>query len=200
MIPGHCSGAASLVQIAGSAAPGGSRGRVEEARAIMNDASSTIRLAIASFAEPRPLDAALVDLLRSGLSTAELCLIGTCKAFETIVLRPAAFRYDDASAPLRARPLKPIVSAKEVPQLLATAGAMQLAFYQDAAWSVPKSGLLGSGGYSGGLADLLRRHSIALLVSPTTSALHQRSSRILLRHSPHIVQTHEFTAPKPAGS
>jgi hypothetical protein len=166
----------------------------------MNDTSTTVRLAIASFAEPRPLDAALLDLLRAGLDCDQLCLLGTCQAFETIVLRPAAFRYDEASAELRSRTLKPIVSAREVPQLLATAGAMQLALHQDPAWSVPKSGLMGSAGYSGGLADRLRHHSIALLVSAGSSALHQRSSRVLLRHSPHIVQTHEFTARRPSGT
>lgn len=176
-----------------------STGLVGEGRAVMNDASTTVRLAIASFAEPHLLDAALVDLLRSGLDTPELCLVGTGRAFHMIVQSPVEFRYDDASGPLRSRPVKPIVPPKEVPQLLATAGTMQRALRLDSAWTVPKSGLLGSAGYSGGLADRLRRHSIALLVSPPSPALHQRSSRILLRHSPHIVQTHEFTAPKPPG-
>lgn len=162
--------------------------------------SSTIRLAIASFADPRPLDAALVDLLRTGLKNDELCLVGTYRAFEEIILYPAEFSFDDLSASLRSQPVKPIVPVKVVPQLLATAGVLQRALHQNAAWNVPKSGLVGSAGYSGGLADHLRHHSIALLVSPSTSALHQRSSRILLRHSPHIVQTHEFTAPKPPSS
>jgi hypothetical protein len=43
------------------------------------------------------------------------------------------------------------------------------------------------------LYEHLRLGAVLAVVSATDSALQRRSSRILLRHSPETVQTHEFT-------
>ncbi len=42
-------------------------------------------------------------------------------------------------------------------------------------------------------SDHIGHGAIALLISAPDPLLHHRSSRILLRHSAHTVQTHEFT-------
>jgi hypothetical protein len=46
----------------------------------------------------------------------------------------------------------------------------------------------------------MRQRAIVLLVSAPDSGLQHRSSRILLRHSAHTVQTHEFTPARSAGA
>jgi hypothetical protein len=163
--------------------------------------STTYRLAIGAFQTSDALDASIMDLFASGLTTRDLCLIGTRQAFQDIVHEPADYAFHERSALLRARPLKPLAVKAGDLELLATSGAAQRALLPEAGHNgrgLLLTGFVGSLDHVDELTQELRRHAIALLVSAPTLALQQRSSRILLRHSHHAVQTHEFTSSPPA--
>jgi hypothetical protein len=61
----------------------------------------------------------------------------------------------------------------------------------DSAWLLPE--------LFGRFSDHIRRNAVVLVISAPDPGLLQAGSRILLRHSAHPVQTHEFTLEQAAG-
>ena len=166
----------------------------------MGDASNSFRLAIGVFYEPQRLESAIGELHADSLSTHELCLAGTRQALEALEQTAS----DSPSTGYKAlfKNLQPLAPLIENAEMVATAGDLLRALLEHAKtnernspfakfWRLPE--------IFGGLTGELRDGAVALLVSAPDPDQQRRSSQILLRHSAHTVQTHEFT-PRPAGS
>jgi hypothetical protein len=157
----------------------------------MGDSADPFRLAIGVFHEPERLESAISDLFADDFAARDMCLVGTRHAFDRLLPEPVA---EPGRAQLT-RQLQPLSQLADGPEVVATAGDLLVALLSHARWqdgaNAPRSSPL---------QDLLARSSehigagaIALLVSAPGPLLQHRSSRILLRHSAHTVQTHEFT-------
>jgi hypothetical protein len=161
----------------------------------MNEGSpGVVRLAMGSFSDPATLAATLSELLQSGVKYSELCLVGTRQAFKAIGEK-IDHRTTSVVAGLLQIPDGPSILSMEQGELLATPGPVRQMLVSDASGGVSHGGVLGN---KGSFARLLGNHAIVLLVNTATAELHKSSSRVLLRHSSHIVQTHEFTPGKPS--
>lgn len=170
-------------------------------RTNMGEVVDTIRLAIGAFYEAQNLDQAIADLFADGLTTRELCLAGTRQAFQDIVHAPPQQAFQERNRPLRTRPLQPLAFLSDDLQLVATSGIVLRTLLREGQGktghtSPSSSSLLR--GICDRLTDHLRHNAIVLVVSAPNSNLQHRSSRILLRHSEHPVQTHEFTPARSA--
>lgn len=161
----------------------------------MGETAEPFRLAIGLFHERQRLENALADLLSDGLGVLDMCLVGTRQAFDRLMPKSGG----DGTADLSAAPLAQFQSLLPIAEdqgVVATSGALLHALRSDAKWQGD-----GSSGVSRILPQLLAKSSehidqgaLALLVRAPDSILQHRSSRILLRHSAHTVQTHEFTS------
>jgi hypothetical protein len=124
-----------------------------------------------------------------------MCLAGTRAALGG-VMHPASLAFPALSRSLDYRNLHTLHSLTEDTDVVATGGALLQKLLEEAAWSAGKRELTTSWllpDLFAGFTDHLRKNAVALLVSATDSRQQHRSSRILLRHSAHTVQTHEFT-------
>lgn len=162
-----------------------------EARDCMGESADPFRLAIGVFHEPERLDGAISDLFADSFAARDMCLIGKREAFDRL-LPASVVELGKVRFAGRLEALSPLADDSEV---VATAGDLLSTLLSHAKWQgdshVPRSSPL---------QELLARSSehighgaIALLVSAPDPTLQHRSSRILLRHSAHTVQTHEFT-------
>ena len=167
----------------------------------MGDASNSFRLAIGVFYEPVRLESAITELHADSLSAHELCLAGTRRAFETLEQTASSLPSTSYKA-LVAKQLQPLAPLIESAEMVATAGDLLRALLEHAKtnernspfakfWRLPE--------IFGSLTEELRDGAIALLVSAPDPDQQRRTSQILLRHSAHTVQTHEFT-PRPSSS
>ena len=160
----------------------------------MDDANNMFRLAIGVFYDARALTGAIGELLADGVAGAEMCLAGTRQAIDTLAASDRAVASSMG---------KPQVLALQLGnfEVVVTEGPLLRALleHNEAAdggsppahnWRLPD--------LFDGLADHLRSGAIALLVSRSDFGLQRRGSRILLRHTAHTVQTHEFTARRPS--
>jgi hypothetical protein len=154
----------------------------------MGESADPFRLAIGVFHEPERLDSAISDLFTDGFAAQDMCLVGTRPAFDHLL--PAS--VSELGRAQLASQLEPLADGAEV---VATSGDLLSTLLGHARWQ-RGTGARGSSP----LQDLLTRSSdhiadgaIALLVRAPDPARQHRSSRILLRHSAHTVQTHEFT-------
>ena len=159
----------------------------------MGETAEPFRLAIGLFHDRQRLDEALKDLSADGLGVLDMCLVGTRRAFDRLMPKLEGDGTSEPSGtPLaQFQSLLPIAEGQEV---VATSGALLHALRSDA----DRQGD-GSSGVSRILPQLLAKSSehidqgaLALLVRAPDSVLQHRSSRILLRHSAHTVQTHEL--------
>lgn len=158
----------------------------------MPDAGETFRLASGIFYRPPQLARAVSDLLAGGCTPSVMCLAGTREALGTIA---------QAASPRSARQLRPLYPLCDGVEVMATSGVLLRKLLKEAAWregenSLPSSWLLPE--LFGRFTDHMRKNAIVLLVSAPDPGLQQHGSRILLRHSDHTVQTHEFSLVRPA--
>jgi hypothetical protein len=161
----------------------------------MGESAGPLRLAIGVFDEPERLEGAITDLFADNFTARDMCLVGTRRAFDTLIPAPASPAAPDPRT-LLSRQLQPILPLVQDQELVATSGELLGMLLIGGKWNLGASTL----STSGLLPELLGKSTgeigegaIALLVSAPDPLRQHRSSRILLRHSAHTVQTHEFT-------
>jgi hypothetical protein len=157
----------------------------------MGESADPFRLAIGVFHEPERLKSAISDLFADNFAARDICLIGTRQAFDRLLPMPVG---EPGRAQLAGQ-LQPLSPLADDPEVVATSGDLLVSLLSHARWQVGANAPRSSP-----LQELLARSSehighgaIALLVSAPDPLWQHRSSRILLRHSAHTVQTHEFT-------
>ncbi len=157
----------------------------------MGETAEPFRLAIGLLQERQRLEEALADLFADGLGVSDMCLVGTRQAFDRLMPGPRAGESGEGLL-AQFHALLPLAEDQEV---VATSGPLLHALLSNAKWQSD-----GPSRMSRILPQLLARSSehidkgaIALLVRAPDPLLLHRSSRVLLRHSAHTVQTHEFT-------
>ncbi len=160
----------------------------------MSDAGNTFRLAIGVFYEPLRLESAIGDLHTDGVPAPHMCLAGARQAIDGLALPAPGGGATLLTGQLRPLPLT------DYPQLVATDGRLLHTLLEHTKPDQQGPAL----GYSwllpdlfAGLTDHLRAGAVALLVSAPDTGVQRRNSRILLRHSAHTVQTHEFAPRRP---
>ena len=158
---------------------------------LIPEGKETFRLASGIFYEPPRLGRAIGDLLAGGFRRREMCLAGTREALGRAKALPVPSR--------QLRPLYPLTPNVEV---MATSGVLLRKLLKEAAWREGQSNVAFAWllpELFGRFTDHIRRNAVVLLVSAPDPALQHQGSRILLRHSAHTVQTHEFSVARPAG-
>ena len=160
---------------------------------MMTEGAATFRLASGIFYRTPPLGHAIGDLLGSGFKQREMCLAGTREAL-------ASAKTGSQSAP---RQLRPLYMLSEDVEVMGTSGVLLRKLLKEATWrdgvnALDTAWLLPE--LLGRFSDHIRGNAVVLLVSAPDPGLLQSGSRILLRHSTHPVQTHEFTLARPAAS
>jgi hypothetical protein len=166
-----------------------------EAREHMGENADLFRLAISVFDEPQRLEGAITDLFADNFDERDMCLVGTRQAFDRLMPMSAGAAVPKPSRALLAGQFQPLSPLTENQDVVATSGDLLRTLLSHAKWhggartprSFPLQELLARS------SDHIGRGAIALLVSAPDPLLQHRSSRILLRHSAHTVQTHEFT-------
>jgi hypothetical protein len=160
----------------------------------MDEASDRFRLAIGLFNEPQLLETAIVDLKADGVALGQMCLAGTRTSVDGLIasLPAPASRVatrqllDELHAlPVAVGNLDLVATDGELLHLL-----LQHTKAQETDHASPHNWRLPD--LFAGLTSHLRTGAVALLVSAPDVGAQRRSSRILLRHSAHTVQTHEF--------
>jgi hypothetical protein len=169
----------------------------------MGEVGETFRLASGVFYEPRKLGSAIAELHADGFTRRDMCLAGTREALGSVMQQTATPPLSLIGKALNYRQLRPLYPLLDDVEVVATSGALLRKLLKEAAWSGTEqeqssSWLLPD--LFGRFTDHMRQSAIVLLVSAPDSNLQHRSSRTLLRHSAHTVQTHEFTPARPAGS
>jgi hypothetical protein len=167
----------------------------EAARMPMDDASNMFRFAVGLFDESGDLASALSEL-GNGTILAETCMVGTPAAMQHFAAGSEEIRSSIGE-------LKALASDLANLELVATDGRL-LDTLLDYGKPPPDGADGGASTHSwllpdlfGGLAEHLRRGAVALFVSAPDFGRQRRASRVLLRHTAHTVQTHEFTARRP---
>jgi hypothetical protein len=159
----------------------------------MNQESSAFRLAIGVFYEPERLQRAIADLGADGVSEGQLCLVGTREAVDALRPRPAR-ALPNGMGQLVGR-LQALAPVGEHLALFATDCHLLHGLLEHTAANRAGTGAAHSWHLPdlfAGLAGHLRAGAVVLLVGAPDIGAQRRISRILLRHSAHTVQTHEF--------
>jgi hypothetical protein len=166
----------------------------------MADQAATIRLAIAVFDEPQRLETAVADLCAAGVTKEGICLAGLPSAFDAAKQRVAGRTAGDPTKALMGGHKQRVAGPKGDLELCATPGVLLRTLLASAAEGQRATTAMSRRGGSWLLPDLCsrltghwRQGAIALFVSANSHAAQHRWSRVLLRHSAHTVQTHEFT-------
>jgi hypothetical protein len=155
----------------------------------VDDASKMFRFAVGVFYDTGNLASALTEL-GNGAIVAETCMVGTPAAMHRLAASVEEVRT-------RAGNLKALAPGLASFDLIVTDGRLlnTLLDYGKPAGDGATAGhgwLLAD--LLGALAEHLRNGAIALFVSAPDFGRQRSASRVLLRHSAHTVQTHEFTA------
>jgi hypothetical protein len=169
----------------------------------MGEIGEIFRLASGIFYEPTKLESAIADLLADGFTKRDMCLAGTREALSDIVRPTARPAFSSIGSSLDRRRLRPLYPLFDNVEVVATSGVLLSRLLKEAAWTKGEQRLSSSWllpELFGRFTDHMRQHAIVLLVGASDSGLQHRSSRILLRHSAHTVQTHEFTPARSARS
>jgi hypothetical protein len=159
------------------------------------------RLSMAAFYQPDQLWTAVVELLTNGLGIDQQCCAGRADALTGI--EPPRQMSWELSARLWAlvRCVEPYVAANGLNGIYATSGGVLRTLAcacpargsLDLAETVPVAGA----GHRNGSCTLLRKHidagAVLLVISAENASQQAASSHVLLRNSPHGVQTFEFT-------
>ena len=131
-----------------------------------------------------------------------MCLAGTRDALGSMTQQASSPVPSLIGKALDYRQLRPLYPLFDNVEVVATSGALLRKLLKEAAWSSRDQELSSSWllpDLFGKFTDHMRQSAIVLLVSAPDPGLQHRSSRILLRHSAHTVQTHEFTPARSAG-
>ncbi|RTL72387.1 MAG: hypothetical protein EKK41_04720 [Hyphomicrobiales bacterium] len=162
--------------------------------------SSTLWLSVGVFDSCPPLERAIAELHQAGFTNRELCLLGTCSAFNELVRRPDGPLMPRTGRALykRERQLLPWLS--DDIEVLATSGILlrmliaQATAEQKGEATGPSSHLIEE------LCRKLNEHfnqsAIALLVSASDQNQQNEGVRVLLRNSFHTVQTYAVRTPR----
>jgi hypothetical protein len=149
------------------------------------------RLASGIFYEPPRLGCAIGDLLAGGYRRREMCLAGTRTALGNA-----------KALPVPTRQLRPLYALATTVEIMGTSGVLLRKLLKQAAWREGESNLASAWllpELFGRFTDHIRGNAIVLLLSAADPALQHQGCRILLRHSTHTVQTHEFSLARSAG-
>jgi len=162
----------------------------------MGENADFFRLAIGVFHEPQRLEAALTDLFDNHFAVGDICLVGTRHAFDRLMPVSASAAAPQSSRTLLAAPFQPLLPLGETQEIVATPGQLldtllSHAKGRDHAKARRSPALLQE--LLAQSSDHILQGAVALLVSAPDPFRQHRSSHILLRHSAHTVQTHEFT-------
>ena len=166
----------------------------------MDDASNVFRLAIGVFYEAQRLAGAIGELAADGVTAAQICLVGTRQAIDTLAPIASTLSAGGQESGPPPGPLRALVPHVNGLELVATDGHLlrRLLEHTEASesgnpaahnWLLPD--------LFGGLTDHLRAGAVALLVGASDFSLQRSGSRILLRNTAHTVQTHEFMPRQP---
>jgi hypothetical protein len=159
----------------------------------MPNPAATFRLASGIFFGPLQLGEAIDGLLTGGFRRRDMCLAGTRTALGSV-------KEDLQGVPRQLRSLYPLAQGVEV---VGTSGVLLRKLLKEAAWRESESALRSAWllpELFGRFTEHIRRGAVVLLVSAPDAGLLQAGCRILLRHSTHPVQTHEFTLARSAGA
>lgn len=162
---------------------------------MINGDTATFRLAIGLFSETGPLANALAALLALGVAAGNLCLVGRTETVKAALCDKGG---NEAAADLRRLVEHTKERLSPLGELTCAAGSGGFPAHLCAAcfsMSAARGSGLGwlSAPQSKRLQDHLDNNGLVLIVSSETPAEQDASSRILLRHSKHGVQTHDFT-------
>jgi len=155
----------------------------------MTQPPRTMRLVSGVFYKMAPLNRGIDSLSANGFRRRDMCFIGTRDAL-------AGLHVDVADAPRKMRAVYVLSGDVEV---MGTSGAL-LEKLEKAARRESESRFHSDGlllGLFAKFSEHIRRNAIVLTVSAADSGLLQSGSLILLQHSAHPVQTHEFTLMRP---
>jgi len=156
----------------------------------MTQPSGTIRLVSGVFYEIAPLRRGIDSLAASGFRRRDMCFIGTRSAL-------AGLRTSMADAPRKLRAVDVLSGDMEV---MGTSGVL-LEKLEKAAQRESESRFQSDGllfGLFAKFTEHIRCNAVVLTVSAADPGALQSGSLILLQHSAHPVQTHEFTLMRPA--
>jgi|GEM_PF-4809741 len=163
----------------------------------MDDASDMFRLAIGVFFDAERLESAVADLRADGITPGQLCLAGTREAVDGLAV--ALPRPPGAGLTVLTGHLLGSAPPDDL-ELVATDGRLVHALLE---YARPEEACLAQAStwrladLLAGLASHFREGAVALLVCAPDVGAQRRSSRVLLRHSAHTVQTHEFVLRRP---
>jgi hypothetical protein len=158
----------------------------------IDDASNMFRFAVGLFYESRHMASALSEL-GNGAMHAEMCVVGAPAVVQQFAASSETVRSCVGK-------LKTLALGLPDLELVATDGQLLNTLLDHG--KPPPDGADGTAATNswllpdlfGGLAEHLRRGAVALFVSAPDFGRQGRASRVLLRHTAHTVQTHEFTA------
>ncbi len=159
----------------------------------MRDVDNTFRLAIGIFYEASQLERVVENLRADGFTAPTMCLIGTPAALELVKQRAACAPATGGIAALDWTEVQKLDCRTEQIEFVATPGPLIRTLLQTKNVGRPLSGNWLQEELCDRLVGHVRKGAVALLVSVRSAVSQQRCSRILLRHSLHAVQTHEFT-------
>jgi hypothetical protein len=168
----------------------------------MAEVGETFRLASGVFYQPQELESAIAELRADGFTRRDMCLAGTREALGSIAQQASGPEPSLIGKTLDYRQLRPLYPLLDNVEVVATSGVLLRKLLKEADWRSRDQDLLSSWllpDLFGRFTDHMRQNAIVLLVSAPDPGLQHRSSRILLRHSAHTVQTHEFTPARSAG-
>jgi hypothetical protein len=161
----------------------------------MGKSADPFRLAIGVFHEPQPLECAITDLLADNFDPRDMCLVGRLGAFDRLLPMSTGTAVAEPGRALLTGQFQPLSHLAADRDVVATSSDLLRTLLSHANWhggdETPRSSSLQE--LLARSSDHIERGAIALLVSAPDPLLQHRSSRILLRHSAHTVQTHEFT-------
>ena len=150
------------------------------------------RISILAFEEATRLWRAAHVLLATGFSTAQFCLLGRSRIFESSDASPAATPglSVELDSLLAAPPTRVRLAATDILEMRCgtVAGSLFTPIEQgivEARWMRPD--------LAHGLATDVASGCIVLLVTSTTADQHALGARLLLRHGTRNLQTHEFS-------
>lgn len=153
----------------------------------MREAGETFRLASGIFYRPPQLGRATGDLITKGFTWRQTYLAGTREALVTMT------KEASAGSP---RHLQPLYRLSDGVEVMTASGVLLRKLLKETASREGKNNFVCSWllpELFDRFSDHIRKNAIVLVVSAPDSGLHRHGSRILLRHSDHTVQTHEFS-------
>ncbi|KAB2920719.1 MAG: hypothetical protein F9K29_00120 [Hyphomicrobiaceae bacterium] len=159
----------------------------------MTIADNAFRLAIGIFYEAAKLESVMAELRADGFTLQDVCLVGTAAALNAAREHATGTQAADGMAALDSASMQTLDCRLEGMDIVATQGPLIQSLVETRRFGHPSRRSWLQQELCDRLAGHVRKGAIAVLVSVRSAVSQQRCSRILLRHSSHAVQTHEFT-------